>query len=88
MSHSLMTWYTALGALDEAYAIAEESLEQAQAADASGVSWGGLWVESMRTFRQDPRFPGLMARLHFLPYWKANRPPTDCEIAGDSLVCK
>jgi len=42
----------------------------------------------MRTFRQDGRFQDLVARLHLMPYWKANGAPNGCEIAGDALVCK
>src|SRR5262249_10083038 len=88
ISHSLIAWYTALGALDDAYAIAEESLKQAKATETSAETWGGLWVESMRTFRKAARFQALAARLHLMPYWKASRPPIDCEIDGDALICK
>jgi hypothetical protein len=88
ISHSLIAWYTALGALDDAYAIAEESLRNARTTDPSGTAWGGIWTQNMRSFRRDGRFQGLVARLHFMPYWKANGQPNDCEISGDELICK
>ena len=79
--------YALLGALDPAYESVNRVLDEMAR---SGPVWafpGGLWLPEMRSFRQDPRFQTLVARLGLLPYWEKFGPPDNCELRGGRLIC-
>jgi TolB-like protein/Flp pilus assembly protein TadD len=86
----LMQAFAMLGALDEAYALANQRLAELELypSVAPGGYWGRLWLPEMRPFRQDPRFQTFVGRLKLIDYWKRYGPPDDCELDGDRLVCR
>jgi TolB-like protein len=84
----MMDWYTTLGALDDAYAVAEAGSARLQRARSIGGNWGGLWRPEMRPFKQDPRFQGFAQRLGLMEYWNVYGPPDDCELRDGKLICQ
>jgi tetratricopeptide (TPR) repeat protein len=82
-----MNWYTELGALDDAYAVAEAGLARLQRTGAIGGNWAGMWLPEMRPFRQDPRFQTFAQRLGLMEYWKEYGAPDNCEFRDGKLIC-
>ena len=92
MNSSLMVansivWCTMLGALDSAYAVANEGLDNLRRSGPVGFYWMGLWIPEMRSFRRDPRFQAFVDRLGLMEYWKQYGPPDDCELRNGKLIC-
>ncbi|HUK02301.1 MAG TPA: hypothetical protein VLW26_08500 [Steroidobacteraceae bacterium] len=88
---SALGWYTELGALDSAYALADQIVSDVPDSKASifeRANWAALWTPEMRAFRQDPRFQGLATRLGLMEYWQQNGPPDECDVAGGKLICR
>jgi hypothetical protein len=42
----------------------------------------------MRPFRKDARFQSFVKRLKLVEYWKQYGPPDECDLRGDTLVCR
>jgi TolB-like protein/Flp pilus assembly protein TadD len=79
--------YTLLGAPDHAYEYVNRVLDEIAR---SGPVWafpGGLWLPELRSFRQDPRFQGLVIGLGLMPYWEKYGPPDNCELRDGRLIC-
>jgi hypothetical protein len=81
-------WCAMLGALDPAYEVVNDGLDNLQRSGAIGGTWGGLWLPEMRSFRRDPRFQALADRLGLMEYWKQYGPPDDCELRDGKLICR
>jgi hypothetical protein len=93
MNSSLMAvlsiqWCTMLGALDLAYDVANEGLDNLRRSGPIGLYWAGLWVPDMQPFREDRRFQLFMNRLGAIEYWKAYGPPDDCQLHDGNLICR
>jgi TolB-like protein len=85
---AMMFWFTQLGSLEDAYELTNGLLDAEARSGTVGSSWGRLWIPEMRSFRQDSRFPALVARLKLPNYWKQYGPPDDCDLHGETLVCR
>jgi TolB-like protein/Tfp pilus assembly protein PilF len=83
-----MLWYTELGALPQAFEIANESLDQYAPSGTLGAAWGFLWMKEMLPFRQDPKFQQLAARMKLFDYWNEYGPPDNCELRDGKLICR
>ena len=84
--NQLISIYTQLGAIDDAYASVNRFLDASKASGVVGDIWD-LWGPEMAPFRLDPRFQALAARLGFMDYWQQYGPPDDCDLKGGRLTC-
>ena len=73
----------AVGRIDDAYRVVSTDLDLLP----PNALWV-VWQPDMATFRQDPRFAGLVTELGLLDYWRENGWPDACQPAGDSFVCE
>ena len=78
--------FTMIGALDEAYDLAEWSVEQ-RARTPGSVEWSDVWMPEMRSFRTDSRFQAFVSRLKLPDYWRVYGPPDECEFRNAALAC-
>jgi TolB-like protein len=76
-----------LGAIDQAFDLANRMLDEYMRAGWNGGAWGALWIPETRPLRTDPRFQALVARLKLVDYWKQYGPPDGCDLQGDSIAC-
>jgi TolB-like protein/Flp pilus assembly protein TadD len=84
--------YGLLGALDVAYDLANQCLDQSVPGHTLTGSWGHrswthLWTPEMRPFRRDPRFQALATRLGLMEYWQQYGPPDLCNLKDGKLTC-
>jgi hypothetical protein len=84
----LMVQLTRLGAVDQAYHVANRSLDDYMRDNWNGGAWGLLWTPEMRAFRKDSRFQVFVTRLKLIDYWKQFGPPDECAMHGETLVCR
>jgi len=84
----LVVWYTCLAALDEAFAVANQSLDHFVESGTIGTAWGYLWMRELLPFRQDPRFQDFARRLRLFDYWNKFGPPDNCELRDGKLICR
>jgi hypothetical protein len=85
----LMTlcWYTWLGALDDAYAVAQRIVDAFKRTGIlSVVNVGPLWMPEMIAFRRDARFQDFVRALGLIDYWRERGPPEGCELKGERLL--
>jgi hypothetical protein len=82
-----MLWYTLLGAMDQAFEIANESFDHFAHAGTIGTAWALLWMPKMLGFRQHPRYQAFVARLGLPAYWQKYGPPDHCELRDGKLIC-
>jgi TolB-like protein len=82
-----MGWYSQLGALDEAFELAE-ALRQQFGDEAPTRAWSWLWYPHMAAFRRDARFQPFVTSLGMLPYWEMYGPPDLCTLRGGRLDCR
>jgi adenylate cyclase len=87
MHRRFMVWYTMLGALDQAFEVANESLDVLAQSGAIGTAWALLWLREMLPFRQDPRFQSMCERMGMFEYWNRRGAPDNCELRGGKLIC-
>jgi TolB-like protein len=81
-------WYTRLGALDEAYRLADDWVAQYRHSSLVGAPHlAPIWSPSMRDFRRDARFAKFATGLKLMDYWKENGPPDGCRLDGEQLRC-
>jgi TolB-like protein/Flp pilus assembly protein TadD len=73
---------TSVGALDQAYELANQSWELGIA------NITALWTSELHAFRRDGRFQAFVTRLKLPEYWKQYGPPDECDLRGDTLVCR
>lgn len=86
MRKRLLLWYTQLGALDAAYALAGASLDHFGQEGTVGGAWGVLWLPEMQPFRDDERFQLFARRLRLFEYWSEYGPPDGYSLSGERLV--
>lgn len=82
-----MLWYSGLGALDAAFEIANQSLDDFARHGTIGTAWAFLWMPEMLPFRQDPRFQALCSRMRLFDYWNKYGPPDNHELRDGKLIC-
>jgi DNA-binding winged helix-turn-helix (wHTH) protein/tetratricopeptide (TPR) repeat protein len=78
--------FTMIGALDEAYDLAEWSVDQ-RAKMPGSVEWSDVWMPEMHSFRTDSRFRAFVSRLKLPDYWRVYGPPDECEFRNAALAC-
>jgi tetratricopeptide (TPR) repeat protein len=80
---------TMLGALDDAYRIANRAVDEGVASGLVGsrIYLADFWLPEMRSFRRDPRFGSLVTRLKLTEYWRQYGPPDGCELNAETLSC-
>jgi hypothetical protein len=74
--------------LDEAFAVANQSLDHFVESGTIGTAWGYLWMRELLPFRQDPRFQDFARRLRLFDYWNKFGPPDNCELRDGKLICR
>lgn len=87
MKRRFMLWYTYVGAIDESFEVANESLDYFARSGTIGSAWSFLWMREMLPFRQDPRFQSLCRRMRLFEYWSKHGPPDNCELRDSTLIC-
>ena len=87
MKRRFMLWYTYVGALDESFEVANESLDYFAKSGTIGSAWAFLWMREMLPFRQDPRFQSMCRRMRLFEYWSRHGPPDHCELRESTLIC-
>jgi hypothetical protein len=83
-----MLWYTSLEARDQAFEIANSSLDYFARGGTIGSAWAIIWMPTMLPFRQDPRFQAFVARLGLPAYWQKYGPPDNCSLRDGRLICR
>lgn len=86
LKRRFMVWYSLLGALDQAYIVATQALDQFAKSETIGTAWSFLWMPEMRAFRQDPRFQALVTRMGLPEYWNRFGPPDGFEWRNGRLI--
>jgi tetratricopeptide (TPR) repeat protein len=82
-----LNWYVLLGAMDDAYGIAQRFVthfEQVQYL--SNITLMPIWLPELVAFRRDPRFHQFTTRLGLPDYWKASGPPDGYTLQDGRLV--
>jgi TolB-like protein len=85
----LMTicWYTWLGALDDAYDVAQRIVRAFKRTGIlSVVNVGPLWMRELLPFRRDARFQRFVRDLGLIDYWRERGPPEGCDLKGERLL--
>jgi len=83
----MLCWYTWLGALDDAYAVAQRIVDAFKRTGIiSVVNVGPLWMPEMIAFRRDARFQDFVRDLGLIEYWRERGPPEGCELKGERLL--
>jgi DNA-binding winged helix-turn-helix (wHTH) protein/tetratricopeptide (TPR) repeat protein len=85
MRKRLMLWYSRIGALDQAFEIAFNSLDHYAREGTVGGAWGVLWLPEMAAFRDDERFQLFARRLRLFEYWSEYGPPDGHSLNGARL---
>jgi len=88
MRRRFVLWYAQLGALDQSFEVATESLNHFAQSGTIGTAWAFLWMREMLPFRQDARFQALCRRMALFDFWEVNGPPDHCELSAGTLVCR
>jgi len=88
MKRRFMLWYTELGALDQSFEVATESLDHFAHSGTIGTAWGFLWMREMLPLRQDGRFQAMCRRMGLMDFWQVNGPPDRCELNAGVLACR
>jgi TolB-like protein len=88
LSMHVLAWYTMLKELDQAYGFVERVLQHALPRQTLGLFLPWIWLPELLPLRQDPRFQELMRRFGLIDYWKQYGPPDECDLRGDTLVCR
>jgi eukaryotic-like serine/threonine-protein kinase len=79
--------YAFLGAIDMAYDLQVQCLEQMPAGLDKVDAGFDVWGQRMRTFRQDKRFHALIARYGSIPFYEKYGPPDECALEAGKLIC-
>ena len=88
LSMHLLAWYPMLGELDRAYEFVEQVRRHDLPRKTVGLFLPWVWLPELLPFRQDPRFQQLVQGLRLIDYWKQYGPPDECELQGETLVCR
>jgi hypothetical protein len=86
---SSVTSYILLGALDIAYDLANQCLDETQTAP----GFKDLFIDpgsyaEMRPFRRDPRYQAFATRVGLMAYWQQHGPPDECDLKDGKLTCR
>lgn len=73
----VLLWMSLLGLLDEAFALANESVDVLMQTSGVNLLANLMWLPEMAPMRADPRFGALLARLRLPEYWKDHGPPDE-----------
>jgi hypothetical protein len=73
----MVLWLTLLGGLEQAFDLMNRSLDHLSRRGMVGTSWGMLWMPEMQSFRRDPRFEHVAARMRLPDYWRRHGPPDE-----------
>jgi hypothetical protein len=81
--------YAHVGALNDAYALADQCLDSRAAAAAIGgqLTGGSFFAPEARAFRRDSRFQAFATRYGLMDYWQQYGPPDDCDLKNGKLSC-
>jgi TolB-like protein len=89
MAILMLNWYAMLGALDDAYTIAERIVTSFERTGRLIlINLPPIWLPELTAFRRDPRFREFTARLGFVDYWQTHGPPDGCELKDGKLTCQ
>jgi len=88
LSMHVLAWYTMLAELDRAYGFLDRVRRHAVSLKTLGLFLPWIWLPELLPFRQDPRFQQLVQGVGLIDYWKQYGPPDECELQGDTLVCR
>jgi TolB-like protein/DNA-binding winged helix-turn-helix (wHTH) protein len=77
-----------LGAIDVAYDLQFQCLEQIPAGLDKVDGGFNPWGRAMRAFRQDRRFNALIVRYGSLPFYEKYGPPDECAMKAGHLTCQ
>jgi adenylate cyclase len=81
--------YLQLGAVDEAYRIMSETLDENRMAWMQQWALAMAWTAEGSAMRKDPRFGQLAERVGLLDYWKQYGFPDGCRAGKDTpIVCQ
>jgi TolB-like protein/Tfp pilus assembly protein PilF len=83
----LIALFAQLDDLDDAFEVAQRSLELLAQTGTVGSSWGVLWLPEMRAFRRDPRFKAFAGRLGLVEFWQQYGAPDECDLKDGKLTC-
>jgi tetratricopeptide (TPR) repeat protein len=75
LRRQILLWYTEIGALDGAVALAHQAIDRYERYNIIGMAWGCLWLPEMAPLRRDPRFSDIVLRLRMPDYWLSFGPP-------------
>jgi TolB-like protein/tetratricopeptide (TPR) repeat protein len=84
----VLAWYTMLGELDRAYGFVERVLQQHLPQQTPSLFLPWIWLPELLPLRQDPRFQELVRHFRLIDYWRQYGPPDECDLRGDTLVCR
>jgi TolB-like protein len=83
----LIQWLLQLGEINRAHNVGELMMQQIEDRDLVDLpNVIQLWWPEMRSFRDDPRFQGIVERLGMIPYWQHYGPPDGYELHDGQLV--
>jgi hypothetical protein len=88
LSMHVLAWYTMLGELDKAFGYVERVVQHALPRKTLGLFLPWIWLPELLPLRHDPRFQELVRAFRLIDYWKQYGPPDECELRGDTLVCR
>jgi hypothetical protein len=81
-----VAWLAMLGALDDAFDVANRALDRFAEFGMIGFQCGVLWMPELQAFRRDPRFAPLTERLRLPRYWRQSGAPDGYRLSGHRLV--
>ncbi len=85
---NLVMAYVQLGALDVAFSIMQQALDEDEKAWVDQWDFASAWAAESRPLRVDPRFGELAERIGMVDYWKQYGYPDNCRAGSDSpIVC-
>jgi adenylate cyclase len=85
---NLVSAYVELGALDVAFSIIRQSLDNDKNSWLHDWDFSSVWSPEMAPFRKDPRFSALAERIGLVDYWKQYGYPDGCRAGTDTpVVC-
>ena len=82
----VLIWLTMLGALDDAFDLLWQALDDPACQGTLRGPWAWLWLPEMRPFRSDARFQAVIDRFGFMEYWTQRVPPDGYRLLHGRLV--
>jgi len=88
MRRRMILWYSMLGSHDQAFEIMQGSLDDFAASGTVGIAWSFLWLQELASFRADPRFAALVARMNLPEFWEQYGPPDGYDRRDGQLIAR